>query len=194
VSQQERGREVFAANVKHPQAELLRALVAGDTHQTTASAEEDEPLRRRLVALGAPLRGLDSLTVEPSEQMSTLVEGVRLARRDPVVARSLPLCFWRLRDALDMKALAALAFRPEDRHALGFMLELTGELGKDRRLVGLAEGLRDRRITLQRDFFQMFRRDAVIRDFPIAAKWGFRMNMDIDSFRALFDKFKRVPT
>jgi len=119
-----------------------------------------------------------------------LVRGASLARRDPVVARSLPLCFWRLRESLDLKALAALATRAEDKHTLGFFLELTGELGGDRRLVGLSESLRDHRMTSVRDFFQApFAHGGVVRDFSLAAKWGFRMNMDLNSFRSLFEKF-----
>lgn len=191
VSQREGGREVFSANANHPEAEPLRALVAADARQVLPQAPEDQVLKRKLVALGAPLRGVEPLAIEPTEQMPTLVRGLTLARRDAVVARSLPLCFWRLRETLDVKVLAGLTPRAEDRHALGFLLELTGELGGDRRLVGLAESLRDRRMTSQRDFFQLSppRREAVVRDFPTAAKWGFRMNMDLDSFRALFDKF-----
>jgi hypothetical protein len=100
------------------------------------------------------------------------------------------LCFWKVRESLDPKALAELAPRAEDKHAVAFFVELTSELGGDRRLAGLAEGLRDRRMTSVRDFFQsaMPRRD-VFRDFPLATKWGYRMNMDLDSFRSLFDKF-----
>jgi hypothetical protein len=140
------------------------------------------------VALGAPLRGVEPLEVEPSERVSTLLQGARLARRDPVVARCLPLCFWGLRDALDVKMLTGLASGAEDKHTLGFFLELTAALGGDRRLLGLAESFRDGRMRSVRDFFLVERR-GVARDFELAARWGFQMNMDLDSFRTLFDKF-----
>lgn len=190
ISQQEGGKEVYSANFDHPEAATLQALVASAARPVMPQSVEDEPLKRKLVALGAPLRGLEPLEVAPSEQMATLLHGAQLARRDPVVARCLPLCFWTLRDSLDVKVLEALTFRAEDKHTLGFFLELTGELGGDRRLLGLAETLRDRRMTSLRDFFHTGRREAV-RDFPLATKWGFRMNMAMDSFQSLFAKFAK---
>lgn len=190
VSQREGGKEVHSANFDHPEAATLQALVASAARPTLPQGVDDEPLKRKLVALGAPLRGLEPLQVAPSEQMATLLHGAQLARRDPVVARCLPLCFWTLRDSLDVKALEALTSRAEERHTLGFFLELTGELGGDRRLLGLAETLRDRRMTSLRDFFQTGRREAA-RDFALASKWGFRMNMEMDSFQSLFAKFAK---
>jgi hypothetical protein len=191
VSRKERGQEVFAANFDHPEAAPLRALVASAARLTVPNTVQDPIVRGQLVALGAPLRGVEPIAVAPADQMSVLLAGVQLARRDAVVARSLPLCVWHLREQLDMKRLAGLAFRAEDRHALGFMIELAGELGGDRRLAGLADRLRDRRITLPRDFFQRPapRAPGVDRDFPLAAKWLFRMNTDLEAFRTLFDKF-----
>jgi hypothetical protein len=182
------GKEVYSANFEHPEAEALRALVTSKPHPMPPTAE-DQRLKRQLAGLGAPLRGVEPFVVKPSEQMATLVRGVLLARRDAVVARGLPICFWTVRESLDVKALAELTSRPEDKHALGFFLELTGELGGDRRLVGLADSVRDRRMTSLRDFFQSTQRSELARDFAVATKWGFRMNMDLASFRALFDKF-----
>jgi hypothetical protein len=185
----EAGRDVYFANANHPQADALRALVVADARRASLpSAPEDDALKAKLVSLGAPLRGFKAAAVREPDLHSTLVEGAVLARKDGTVARSLPLCFWKRRDSLDAKQLAELVVRPEDKHALGFFLELTGVLGGDRRLFGLAEPFRDRRMTSVRDFFQLGRRE-VARDFPLAAKWGFAMNMDMDSFRSLFDKY-----
>lgn len=188
VSEHEGNKEVYSANVDHPEAETLVALVSAETRPVSSPSSADELLKRKLVALGAPLRGVEPLDVEPSERMSTLLQGTLFARRDSVVARSIPLCFWNLRESLDVKAFGELTSRAEDRHTLGFFLELTSELGGDRRLLGLAESLRDRRMTALRDFFQTGRRE-VSRDFPLASKWGFNMNMDLSSFQSLFDKF-----
>jgi hypothetical protein len=190
VSHHDGGKEVYSANFEHPEATTLQALVASATRSVMPERSEDEPLKRKLVALGAPLRGLEPLEVPPSEQMVTLLQGAQLARRDPVVARCLPLCFWNLRDSVDVRAFGDLTSRAEDKHTLGFFLELTGELGGDRRLLGLAESLRDRRMTALREFFQTGRREAT-REFALATKWGFRMNMDMDSFQTLFSKFAR---
>jgi hypothetical protein len=189
VSERVGNKEVFSANVDHPGAATVRALVASEMHEAPPPSIEDRLLKRKLVALGAPLRGVAPMDVEPFEVMATLVRGAALARRDATVARSMPLCFWRQRASLDVKSLAALAHHPETKHTVGFFLEMSGELGGDRRLVGMAELLRDRRMRSVRDFFQSpAGRGEVVRDFPLAAKWGFRMNMDLDSFRGLFDK------
>lgn len=184
-------KEVFEANFDHPEAAALRALVAAQTSlDEIPAAENDERVRAGLVALGAPLRGVAATNVSVAERMSVLAQGVELARRDPTVARTLPLCFWRLRDQLDAKELESAMNRAEDKHALAFFLELTSELGGDRRLLGLAENLRDKRLTSVRDFFQLGSRERSVRAFPLAEKWGFKMNMALDSFQSLFDKFK----
>jgi hypothetical protein len=183
-------KEVFEANFNHPEAETLQALLASETSsEEMPAAENDERVKAGLVALGAPLRGVAARKVPTEEQMNVLARGVELARRDPTVARTLPLCFWRLRDQLDAKELESAMSRAEDKHALAFFLELTGELGGDRRLVGLAENLRDRRLTSVRDFFQLGSRERTAREFPLAEKWGFKMNMGLDSFSSLFEKF-----
>jgi len=188
VVQREGGKDVYAANFEHPEADVLRSLVASEARPVSPKRSADESLRRELVALGAPLRGVKPLAVSPSRQMAVLFDGAQLARRDSTVARVLPLCFWNLREALDVGKLEAHAFRAEDKHTLGFFLELTGILSGDRYWVGLADRFRDRRITSLRDFFFTGLVD-VARDFTLAAKWGFRMNMDLDSFRSLFTKF-----
>lgn len=186
----EGGREVYSANLEHPVAKALQEVLVAEGAPPVPSPEDGE-LREALVGLGAPLRGVVKAAVPVEERMSVLARGAVLARRDPVLARTLPLCFWRLRDTLDVRALAEAAPRAEDRHALGFFLELTGDLGGDRRLGGLAEALRDRRMTSQRDFFLVSpRRGGLVRDFPTAAKWGFRMNTDFEAFQTLFEKFR----
>jgi hypothetical protein len=158
--------------------------------RTEAPHDGDDVVKRKLRALGAPLRSVSPMRVARDEVVQTLLEGTRLARRDAVVARTLPLCFWHVRDDVDPKRLDSLAMSAEDKHAVGFFLELTSILGGDRRLVGLAEALRDKRVKSARNFFQTEAATrAPARHFPLAEKWGFRMNMDLETFQSLFDKF-----
>ena len=184
----EGGKELYVANLAHPNAKELRALVVAKRVDAPTNENDDE-LRARLVYLGAPLRGVERLEVEKDDVLSTLASGALLARREPVVARALPLCYWRYRDSLDSELLGRTAPRAEDKHAVGFFVELAGTLGGDRRLVGVAESLRDRRLTSVREFFLVPGPHHLHRSFPLAEKWGFRMNMDLSSFQAVFDKF-----
>lgn len=184
-----RTKEVFSANAHHPAVELLCKLAETDVPSRPVSARSDDAeLKQKLVALGAPLRGVQPSPVAPTDVLHVLVEGTKLARRDAVVARCMPVCFWLNRDHLDSRALQALSAAPEDKHAVALFLELAGELGGDRRLAGWADSLRDQRLTQSRPFFYSTSSSSA-RDFALASKWGFRMNVDLDSFRSLFDKF-----
>ena len=181
-------KEVFSANPDHPEAELLSRLAEADVPSRSFSAAGDDELKQRLAFLGAPLRGVKPSPVPPSDVMRVLVDGTELARRDAVVARCMPVCFWNSRDQVNPSALQALSATPEKKHAVAFFLELAGELGGDRRLAGLADWLRDQRLTQPRPFFYSMTPSSA-RDFALAKKWGFMMNMELDSFRTLFDKF-----
>ncbi len=190
VSRREGRTEVHSANLDHPGAKTLQALVATDLRNHPSTSDADVMLKQHLRSLGAPLSGVIPARVPASTELETLTRGVALARRDPVVARSLPLCFWRLRESLDAKALAHHAGTAELKHSVAFFLELTGELGNEGRLRGLAETLRDKRLTSAREFFQPPpRRTDKSRCFPLGLKWGFEMSMDLASFRSVFQKF-----
>lgn len=188
-SQREEGKEVFSANRDHPEAALLEKLAASDSHPRATQSGQDLELKAKLVALGAPLRGVTALKVAANDVVATLASGAQLARRDASVARSLPLCLWKYRDQLDAKTLKELPLGPEDKHAFAFLLELAGDLGGDLRLAGRAEVLRDARLTQVRPFFRGSAARGAPLSFDLAKKWGFVMNMDRESFRGLFSKF-----
>ena len=116
-----------------------------------------------------------------------------LAHHSPTVARVLPVAFWRQRNTLDYERLQRAATLRDQRQALGFYLELTGQLGGDRRLVRRASRLRDRRRTALRPFFSggrgPFARAAAQERSPaLARRWGFLMNMELESFATTFRK------
>lgn len=192
-SDRESGRELFRANERHPYVKLLRELASADT---SVSADDDEvarTVRRRLKALGAPLNVELAGAASEQDVEAVLVEGARLARRDPTVARTLPLCFWQVRDSLQWKHLLDAAASAEEKHALGFFLDLTGELSEDARFGAWATMFRDRRMRAEREFFlhptRRSRALAEERTPAVARKWGFVMNMELQSFQDLFDKF-----
>ena len=179
---------VYRANFAHPQADVLMALLKATPHGDL----EEQRLRGRLAALGAPLGGPAprNLRLPPEE---VLADGLVLAHHSPTVARVLPVAFWRQRDKLDYERLERAATLRDERQALGFYLELTGQLGGDRRLVRRTSRLRDRRRTALRPFFSAgrgsFARAAAQEKSPaLARRWGFLMNMELESFATAFRK------
>jgi len=189
----EHGREVYAAAVDHPDAELLRRLVNTKAVSAAPSGPAAEATRRQVRALGAPLSVLPEPVGEDAREQ-VIVDAVRLARRDATLARVLPIVLWRQWNKLDRKQLKARALRAREKHALGFLVALTSELSGDRSLDRWAEGLRDHRATGMRAFFQLpsarAARDLAGRRTPeVARRWGFLMDLDFDSFKSAFDKF-----
>ena len=195
VSERLAGAESFHANDAHPLAGALRALVVRPV--SAGSEDEANRIRGELRTLGAPLPVRPAKTVDGFVE-EALVRGVGLAHRDPAVARALPLCFWRCRDRIDPARLRDAARRLGEKQAVGFFLDLTAELSGDGRLAEWSGSLRDRRRKIPRDFFfvpsgsKFQSRLAEERTPPVARRWGFRMNMDVESFRSLFDRFARV--
>lgn len=185
--------EVYRANQAHPMAGVLRALVVAPATLPTDDAETGR-LRGELAALGAPLQH-DAVEPSAAPVETTVARGVHVAHRDPDVARTLPVCLYLQRDALDPVRLLEQATQLGERHALGFFLDLTAELSGDRRFATWAKALRDHRRTARHAFFSAAsrsrreRRLADERTPPVARRWGWRMNMDLDAFRSTFDKF-----
>jgi hypothetical protein len=188
----EAGREVFAANNDHPDATLMRSLVTSASYVPSFDRSA-HLVRGRLRALGAPL--LESPEpVEDREQ--ALVEGVSLARHDPTVARVLPLAVWSQRETLDPEHLRDVARHEKVRHEMGFFLELTSELADDRAMQRLASTFRDHRVSGPIPFFLLpttraAEATAARRTPAVARRWGYVMDLDMDSIRSQFQKFTR---
>ena len=181
---------VYRANLAHPQAHVLTALLSA-APPVHVGADEHE-LRGQLAALGAPLGGPAPKNRHlPAEEV--LAEGLVLAHHSPTVARVLPVALWRQREKLDYESLEQAATQRDERQALGFYLELTGQLGGDRRLARRARGLRDGRRTALRPFFSAGRGPLALaaareKSPALARRWGFLMNMELESFATAFRK------
>jgi hypothetical protein len=163
---------------------------------TESKERRDLSVRSALAAVGAPV-GVLRRTPPPADLEATLADGLVLAHRDATLARTLPLVFWRQRDRFDLDRLVAQASRRGERFALGLFLELAGRLGQEPTLVQAARRLQDRRRTAVRLFFTRphgpFALALARRSAPrVARRWGYLMNMPLDSFRTLFDKFARL--
>jgi hypothetical protein len=188
----EGGRELYAAAQGHPEADLLRRLVASKPSSAAPRDEAAEAVRRRARALGAPLT-VRADAVPDAEREQVVVDAVRLARRDATLARVMPVLLWHQRDMLDRPRLEATASRAHEKHALGFLVALTAELAGDRRLRTWSETLRDHRACGVRPFFALpsaraARALAERRTPQVARDWGYTMDLDLDAFRDAFDK------
>jgi hypothetical protein len=124
-----------------------------------------------------------------------LAEGLVLAHRDPTVVRALPVAFWRQRDRWNRDRLIEAATRRNERQALGFFLDLSGRLGGDPRCSALANRLRDRRRSRAQPFFWGRKGHLALalsrkKSPPLALRWGYLMNMTLDTFAAVFTKYR----
>ena len=185
---------VYRAHDAYGQAGLVRRLLGGEAVGPGRPPFADgERVRGWLAAVGAPLlAGRPSKGRRPPLE-DVVAQGLAVSHHDATVARVLPIVLWRHRDRLDHDRLVDAATRWNERQALGFFLELTGLLGGDRRMASLSERLRDRRRTRPRPFFaraqgRMALALARRRTPALARRWGYLMNMDLDSFASAFGK------
>ena len=190
------GAVTFEANTGHPQAGPLRQLLEVSP-PSTVSERADASVRSRLASLGAPLlaRIAKRRAVRPLEEL--LVDGVELAHRDPAVARTMPVTFFRQRNEVDPVRLALAARDRSEKAAVGMFLELTTAVSGDRRFSAWAAALRDRRVHVRRPFFHT--RSALLRPGEMpdlgpaqARRWGYRLDLSLDDFQSMFDKAARV--
>jgi hypothetical protein len=187
---------VYRAERAHPRARLLRELARAPVQTASeVRTDHDDEVRGWLAAAGAPLGAPRPKTL-PRNLEEALAEALVLSHRDATVARVLPLVLWRQRGRLDLDRLVREASHRDERSTLGYFLELAGQLGGDLNLVHAARRLHDRRRTKVRPFFVgplgPHAAAAARRNTPKEAlRWGYLMNMRLDSFRAMFEKFAR---
>jgi DNA-binding transcriptional ArsR family regulator len=193
------GSEVqYHAASDHPRRDLLTEL-ANVANGLRREAEEsrDAVVRTWLAGVGAPLAAPPPSAPLPSLE-EVLAEAVVLSHRDATVARVLPVVLWKRRHDVDLDRLVVESTRRDERHALGYFLELAGRLGGDPGLVESARSLNDGRRRRKRMFFAgphgRYQLAATRRNTPPEAlRWGYLMNMGMDSFKSTFDKFAAAP-
>ncbi len=188
----------YRANRMHPQSALVRRLLRkGTAAGGTPPPAQAERVRGWLAAAGAPLLVSQRVSGRMPSLEKVLAKALSLSHDDATVARVLPLVFWTQRDQLDYPRLAREATRLNERQTLGFFLELTGRLARDRRFASLSRRLRDRRRRRVRLFFarphgRMALAAARSKTPRLARRWGYLMNMGLDSFASTFAKHTEV--
>ncbi|MCP3980164.1 MAG: hypothetical protein GY716_12735 [bacterium] len=186
---------VFEANKDHRAAPAVETLVRASVDVEPAE-ERPQSLRTMasLAALGAPLH-TEAAPVADLDPEEAVAQGLRLTHCFPTLARAYPVLLARNRSRLNLERLKQLATELNEKQTLGFFLELTAALANDPQLRSFAQTLRDRRVRRVRDFFsgphgKYSRELANRRTPPVAKRWHFRMNMDMDNFRNFYTKFR----
>jgi transcriptional regulator with XRE-family HTH domain len=179
--------------------DLLRPLGLGLrlVELRPGSAEPSaEEVHAWLSFYGAPLygaTGVDSKSVPGLE--TALAEALKLSREDATLARAVPVALQKNRGRLVLKLLRDEADRRNERRTLGFFLDLTAELGGDAVFRREATRLHAEVPLRTTQFFRpTTRRErdlAELKTPEVARRWGFRMNMGIDSFASMFEKGMR---
>jgi transcriptional regulator with XRE-family HTH domain len=160
-------------------------------------AESDaEKVHAWLSFYGAPLygaTGVDPKSVPSLE--SALAEALKLSREDATLARAIPVALQKNRGRLALELLRDEAGRWNERRTLGFFLDLTAELGHDEAFKEEAARLRAEVPLRTTQFFRpTTKRERDLSELKtpeVARRWGFRMNMGMDSFASMFEKGMR---
>lgn len=126
---------------------------------------------------------------------NVVVRALEAGRRDPALARMLPVLLWRARGTLDMRKLLARARKRGLAPALGYFLELTARLGSWR---GFDAAVRQLRVHARPGapeyYFHQTARNpfeamAAEERTPVEARrWGLLTGTPTDSFESHFRK------
>ena len=134
-----------------------------------------------LVAYGAPL-------FYPTRRDMPLEEAIarslRLLAGEPLVLLSLPVVILGNEKSLDLVSLLRQARALHRESELGMVLDLTGKIGKRRRLRRFARQLKPRKsiLYLVSSESRYVRRSADVTTPRVVEEWGFRMNCPEESF------------
>lgn len=183
------GADVVRANTAHSAARHLRGLLQAPG-EPAPDASEAKKVRESLAAWGAPLA-----SVRPRKHHSlneVLLRGLEEARHDGTVLRVLPVVLTRHLSEVDWKGLLEDARRRKLKAELGFLVDVSAALMNDASLRAQVDSLHDRRRRAMRFFPQVkshYEAELAKQRSPdVAKRWGFWMNMSVDSFRGLLEK------
>lgn len=191
------GRASVYAKKKDPKLNRLMELLLDKKPKTNEQPPSSEDVKVNLVRFGAPLAWDGSSEMDLSLEQ-TLAFALKLAHEEAVVARSLPVVFTEQSKKLDYAQLEYLANQLGEKQTLGFFLDLTAKLSGNHKMKRLATTLRDKRNKKTKPFFLSDEKASDtkkklldLRTPKIAKKWCFQMNMTLESFESLFNKFAK---
>ena len=185
---------LFSSNLSEKEQKLFAALVDDSPKEKTPTS-----VSSRLQELGLPMVGdlsdLERETVLSDEEL--VVKAVCLAKENPTLARSLPVAFVKVLPNLSPHRLHFWAKKMKVKRELGFFVALTAQLSNKPALKRLSRSFYDKRwsrseyfLTSEKDV-RGFQAKLVERNTPALAKaWKLKMNLGLDSFESLFNKFE----
>ena len=195
---------VYAANPNAPEAELLRRLLnADEVAPRNEPAQEEVDVIANLQELGAPLTserppGRKDAAPNQMSPEETLARALVVSRHNATVLRTLPLVYAKLANQVDLAEVSRKALELRQKRALGFVLDVAGELSKNPLFKQAAARLNDRRVKKDEPYFGTLKSKyewaLAKRNTPaLAKKWHWVMNMPMESFQGLYDKFAWAP-
>lgn len=137
------------------------------------------------------------LTDEQLEPEELLVRAVKLAKKNATLLRVLPLMLKKMGDELNLYQLVYWGKRYGVNRELGFLLDLTAEITKNKKFSKLARQFKDKRWSKPEYFFNSdnnlsgFQAKLTEKNTPeLAKKWYLKLNMGLDSFQTLYAKYE----
>lgn len=191
------GKNVYTANRSHPMASLLRKLLRYKDSADSDDPDKNAKLKENLAFFGMPVN-VQKTPPESTERLERLVaKAASLAANDASVARAFPVFLCKVSPDLDFHVLKQESRKLDNKHRVGFFLDLAGELSQDKVLKNAAKDFFDSRNKLQKPFFvnpsKYSLRLAEERTPDLARKWGWSMNMGLDAFESTYQKFRNDP-
>jgi len=126
---------------------------------------------------------------------NVVLRAVEMSRRDPALARMLPVFLWRVRDSLDLDELATKAALRGCGSVLGYFLEVAGKVSSARTFRPAVLALRaharaDCPVFLfpKTEKYPYEAMAARARTPPDARRWGLLTGMPLDCFSGYFAK------
>lgn len=188
------GRKEYSANLTHPLAQLLLDLLKEQGPKQMNNSAATLRLKENLAYLGMPVNVRKVPPKKGTKIESLVVNAATLAKDDASVARALPVLLHKLKDNLDYEALKYESSKRGNKHRVGFFLDMEGTLSKDKGMSDTAQKFFDRRYKSGTLFFghqsKYAKELAVERTPELAKKWGWLMNMSMDTFESHYRKFQ----
>lgn len=195
VTVRNHGRRKLVKTDLSKDEQLFLAKLLG-AERNAGTSINDDSVRANLQRFGGPVVLESDKNYGELDLETTVALASKLARRDPAVARALPVVMVKNQSDLKPDRLLTLCRLHKSKRETGVMLRLAGELAGSSKLKSWSRKFRDERVKTTDNFFvgtqSTAMRDLSERNTPkVVRPWKFRMNMSLDTFRSTLDRFSQ---